>query len=205
MSFITAWCHINGKSIHVNGAQLLENVEPSIEAFLKDIYKNLQIEYPKFYKMDMLSKTAFLASEAMKRVNPDIFTYADDQIALVFSNKNSSADTDLKFQKSYMENAAPGPALFVYTLPNILIGELAIRNKWYGENLFTVFPVFDPVFFVNYCSVLLSRQSKACLCGWVNVIDETEVFLFFVEDKMRNEQSLELNPETLNDLYTKYN
>ncbi len=203
MSFITSYCHIIAKTFRVNGVELVSNEEPTTEAFLKDIYKKLQIEYPKFYKMDLLSKTSFLATEAMKQANPAISSYADDEIALIFSNRNSSADTDLKFQKSYLEDAAPGPALFVYTLPNILIGELAIRNKWYGENLFIVNPHFDPDFFVNYCSILRSKNAKACLCGWVNVIDETEVFLFFVEESNRNGLNLKLSAETLNNLYAK--
>jgi 3-oxoacyl-[acyl-carrier-protein] synthase-1 len=32
----------------------------------------------------------------------------------------------------------PSPSVFVYTLPNIVTGEIAIRNKFYGETSFYV-------------------------------------------------------------------
>ena len=44
---------------------------------------------------------------------------------LVLSNANASLDVDLKYAKTMQTGASP--ALFVYTLPNIVIGEISIR------------------------------------------------------------------------------
>ena len=37
----------------------------------------------------------------------------------------------------------PSPALFVYTLPNIVSGEISIRNKWGGESSAYVLASYD--------------------------------------------------------------
>lgn len=203
MISITSYCFLTNEELSINGQTVYVNYDEPTDVFLKAIYKNMELVYPKFYKMDLLSKAAFIVVEALKSANPHIAKYADDEIALFFSNKHSSADTDYKFLDSYENGSSPGPALFVYTLPNILIGELAIRNKWYGENLCTVTPHFDASFFADYTKILLARNAKACLCGWVNVFDETEVFLFFAEQSGSGEINIPLTAETLKFLYKK--
>jgi hypothetical protein len=150
--------------------------------------------------MDALSQAGFLASELIKRAYPEMVTaYKDDEIAMVFANQSSSADTDLRFQRSYEQNGAPSPSLFVYTLPNIVLGEIAILNKWYGENMFAVLPKFAPDFFVNYSRILMSAGSKAVLGGWIGIMEkQINVFLFFVEND--GEDGLEFNSENLSEL-----
>jgi hypothetical protein len=58
--------------------------------------------------------------------------------ALVFANRSSSLDTDFKYQESInsQENYFPSPAVFVYTLPNICVGEISIKHKMQTENAF---------------------------------------------------------------------
>jgi hypothetical protein len=201
MSYISAYCRMRNYSVSVNGEVVSSAQEISKEDWMKQLYKNLQVDYPKFYKMDVLSKLSFLGTEILKKNQAAINHYADDEIALLFSNCNSSADVDMKFQRSYQEEAAPSPALFVYTLPNILTGEIAIRNSWYGENLFFLCEKFDATFFVNHCNILLNKTAKACLCGWIeSVNEETDVFLFFVE-KNPGKKNIPLTHQTLANLY----
>jgi len=201
MNFISSYCYIKNNTIHSDGI-VFHTGESDISALLKATYKNLNLEYPKFYKMDILSKTAFIGVEILKNKRPEISKYEGDEMALLFSNRNSSADTDIKFIKSYQEDKAPSPALFVYTLPNILIGEIAIRNKWYGENLFVIHPSFDPDFFSSYGNILLSKKQNACICGWVNVIEEDiECLLFFVEKIDTQKLNLPFTSEILKTIY----
>ncbi|TKT90930.1 hypothetical protein [Dyadobacter frigoris] len=183
MSFITVYCHIDENSCSVNGETVLQKNEESSDSWFKQLYKDLAIEYPKFYKMDMLSQAGFIGSELIKRANPDLISnYNDDEIALLFANSESSADTDIRFKESYLDKKTPSPSLFVYTLPNIVLGEIAIRNKWFGENMFAVLPKFTPDFFVQYGMVLLTTGSKAVLAGWLGILEgRVEVFLFLVE------------------------
>jgi hypothetical protein len=71
----------------------------------------------------------------------------------------------------------------VYTLPNILIGEICIRNKITGENAFLVSDHFDPGKVIESVKLLLDKDyAQACLCGWVEVLgDQFESALFLIE------------------------
>ncbi|TDE10283.1 hypothetical protein [Dyadobacter psychrotolerans] len=190
MSFITSYCHLTNKSCFVNGQLIAARDTDSQDSWLKQLYKEQEIVYPKFYKMDTLSQTGFILTELLKKANSNIINaYQDDEIALLFANRFSSVDSDVRFKRSYQEQASPSPALFVYTLPNIVLGELAIYNKWYGENMFAVLPKFAADFYINYVEILLSTGSGASLCGWLDIADEKiDAFLFFVEKEGKGNQ-----------------
>ena len=197
MSFITSYCHLNHESCSVNGKIIAERDWESDESWFKQLYKNQEFVYPKFYKMDTLSQSGYLLSEMIKRAQPSLVTsYKDDEIAMLFANRFSSADSDVRFEKSYKEQGTPSPALFVYTLPNIVLGEIAILNKWYGENMFAVLPKFAPDFFVNYVQILMSTGTRAVLCGWLGITgDQVNVFVFLVENE--GQPGMEFNTENL--------
>ena len=202
MSYITSYCHISLNSYAINGEVKQTFNAETIDSFTKELYKHLAIEYPKFYKMDRLTKTAFLGAELLKKNFLTLTKFKDDDIALLFANNNSSALTDVKFTSSYQDGGNPSPSLFVYTLPNILIGEIAIRNKWYGENMFTVSENFDAEYFTNYSKFLLNKNAEAVLIGWLNVNDtNVEAFLAFITKKDLKQLNLELNSKQLLELF----
>ena len=128
--------------------------------------------------------------------------YQPDEVAVVLANKNASLDTDLAFQDSIAKMASP--ALFVYTLPNIVTGEICIHQGWKGENAFFVQEAFDTDFHTKYVdSLLQEKKTKVCLAGWVDVIGEDhDVFLYLVE-KVNRVDSVEHSKEELLKLYTK--
>lgn len=200
MSKITAYCHVTKESAFLNGDLLLTRNFDSEDKFPKQLYKVLNISYPKFYKMDQLAQTGFLAFEILRHENRFPGEYGEEEVALLFANKSSSTVTDLRFQDSYIENEAPSPSLFVYTLPNIVIGELAILNKWYGENMFAVLPNFAPAFYIGYSQMLFEdNAAKAVIGGWLEVTEEdTEVFMFLVEKDA--EEGIEFTKEELHRL-----
>jgi len=196
MKVITAYCNLRADECLVNGKVVMRRDAGSEDSWFKQIYKQQELVYPKFYKMDVLSQAGYLASELIKRANPGIMeAYADDEIALVFANASSSAETDRRFVQSYAGGGSPSPSLFVYTLPNIVLGEIAILNKWYGENMFAVLPKFAPGFYLDYSEILLASGSRAVLCGWLEATaGRTDVFLFIVEEQ---ENGTEFNAENL--------
>lgn len=152
--------------------------------FLLSVYRHLALSYPKFYKMDRLSKLGWLASEVLLRAAGfRSGAYPAETLGVVLTNASASLDTD----RAYLEstNIQPSPALFVYTLPNIVVGEICIRNGFKGENAFFVFDRFDAVFLENYVNQLFENGLvQACLTGWVELLDErAEAVLFFVEKK----------------------
>ena len=99
---------------------------------------------------------------------------------MVFANNHSCSETDVKFEHSYLEDKTPSPALFVYTLPNIVTGEISIRNKWYGESSVYILPAFDAGFFENQAEIL-QAHTKALMAGWLQLLPETDAFIYFAE------------------------
>jgi len=202
MNYITSYCHISLNRCYINSKQTHSFNTNSFDDFTLELYKLLDLAYQKFYKMDTLAKTAFLGTELIKKELIEITNYKDNEIALLFANNNSSAVTDINFQKSYQNGGIPSPSLFVYTLPNILIGEIAIRNKWFGENMFTISENFDPEYYTNYCNILLNKNTEAVLCGWINLNnDKIEAFLFFVTKKDIKHLNLQLESKQLLEIF----
>lgn len=187
---VIAYCHITPTLLNINGTKT--KVEDS-EDWKKELYRSLDDDYPKFHKMDALAKMAFLASELLKK-QCDIEKYGEEGLALIFANTYASFDTDEKFIESYQEKGNPSPSLFVYTLPNILTGELAIRNKWFGENIFFVLEKFNPSFFLDQINFYFRREAKACLCGWVEAHNgNEECKLFLIEPTEDTLTDIEIN------------
>ena len=107
------------------------------KSLLTELYRTYVGDYPKFYKMDGLCKLGFLASELLMRCDHDGQQTEDEQRAVILFNHSSSIDTDQHYLASIQpENYFPSPSLFVYTLPNIVTGEIAIRHHLHGETSF---------------------------------------------------------------------
>ena len=87
--------------------------------------------------------------------------YKPEDIGVVLANANSSLDTDIKYFETVKDIASP--ALFVYTLPNIVIGEICIRHNFKGENAFFIFEEFDAGFIQQYVSNLINNNIIAGL------------------------------------------
>lgn len=110
------------------------------EGTLNEIYKAICGDYPKFHKMDGLCKTGFLGAEAMlKDERADNAAVIEDSAVVLF-NRSGSLVNDRNYEKTIRdpENYFPSPAIFVYTLANIVTGEIAIRNKMMGESSFYI-------------------------------------------------------------------
>ncbi len=205
-NYITAVCSVKNGNVGINNkADFTNSSAASSVDFLKSVYTHYQLSYPKFYKMDSLCKLAFLTSELLLKTNKITDTYTAEDIAIITSNCSSSLEIDTEHQKaiSNKENYFPSPAVFVYTLPNILIGEIAIRNKIKGENSFFIFNKFDADFMCNYTNSLLNtNKTKCCIAGWVDFYENKyEAFLCTIE-KTKQGLCIENNEEQLNKLYT---
>ena len=163
-------CTIQYSKVILNNEIIFETSTENFSDFAKEAYKSLELNYPKFHKMDHLSKLAFLASEMILKDGDHRRT------ALVFANKSSSLDTDFKYQESInsQENYFPSPAIFVYTLPNICVGEISIKHKMQTENAFFVLDECDEEFLNNYSEqILQSGKADKVLCGWVELYQES--------------------------------
>lgn len=196
---IKTYCHIRNHKIWVDGQLVYSDEVEVFSEFSKSAYRFLEMSYPKFFKMDNLSKLALLASEMLLKEEESEET--DKNIALVFSNRASSLDTDRKHQKS-IENKDeyfPSPAVFVYTLPNICMGEISIRHKLHSENSFFIFARFNSEHLQLYANSLLQNgKAEKVLSGWIDFDENNyEAFLYLVEE----EGEIEHNVEEINRLY----
>ena len=177
---ITGYVIIRDQTIIVDGAKIFSE-KISLGEFLLQAYDHLKIDYPKFYKMDNLSRLGFLAAELLLSRHP-IDAYSPSETGVILSNSNSSLDTDLKYLAASKKMASP--ALFVYTLPNIVVGEICIRHKVKGENAFFVSKMFDADLLTDYVDMLFqSDVARACLAGWVDVLEEQHEVLLYLTEK----------------------
>jgi hypothetical protein len=200
MPVITRYCMIRNQHIICDGKILFSDKNSSLNDFLLSAYTSLGIEYPKFYKMDALSKLGFLGAEVLLKSRDLTKEYAPENISLILSNAHASLDTDLKYSDA--SKHVSSPALFVYTLSNIVTGEICIRHKIKGENAFFVTEEFDAELITGYVNMVLSTDAalplpdalipnalipnalipNACISGWVDVLSgHHDVFLYLCE------------------------
>ena len=157
-------------------------VESYGKALLTELYKRFVDDYPKFYKMDMLSRLAFVSSEFLLHAMSENNAETEDSAVVLF-NRSSSVISDREFQKTISESGFfPSPSVFVYTLPNIAAGEIAIRNRCHGETSFYILQekserMMDEIL----CSTFMEEGIRSMICGWIDCEDEEhfEAELYF--------------------------
>lgn len=191
--YISSSCVICKNNVYKNGQIIFTN---NAKDFLFATYKNFELNYARFYKMDSLSKLGWLCAEILLQESFEKNKYKPSETGLVFSNANSSLATDTKYLASLQET--PSPALFVYTLPNIVTGEICIRHGFKGENAFFIFEKFNPEFLVDYVSVLLDKGLvQACICGWIEYLETGYKAALFLVEKKGNKFADPFSAETM--------
>lgn len=145
------------------------------KALLTELYRTYVGNYPKFYKMDGLSKLGFLASELLMACEKEEQTPIDEQRAVILFNHSSSIDTDRHYLASIQpENYFPSPSLFVYTLPNIVTGEIAIRHHLHGETSFySMASRNEQLMSLIQQAALSDETTQSLLTGWIDYEDDT--------------------------------
>jgi hypothetical protein len=175
--YIHHYLQWHNDTVSRDGIALYQAAEKDPQQIPADIYRQMGLSYAKFFKMDLLSRVAFLASEL---VIPQPVTENKDHIATILSTTSGCLDVDKKFEESRQTLASP--ALFVYTLPNIMLGEICIRNGFKGEQMCTIADGPDASWFDFYAYDLLQyRGTEACLCGYAEATEhKIEAAMFWV-------------------------
>lgn len=195
---IDSWVHINNTSATKDGDVLLSSNVPAQEP--QELYRAMQYSYMKFFKMDLLCKWAWLGAEALlKKDDGHLYDGIDkNKIAVVLQTAHGCIDVDKKYLATIQD--IPSPALFVYTLPNIMLGEICIRHGFKGEQLCTVSNEFDIKELHFWVSDLLNKRGmEVCLCGWVDVYNESKDICLFWVTKQGGTNSF--STDRLNELY----
>ena len=152
------------------GTAIVNSPETDFAPFIREAYKHLGENNMKFYKMDNLCKLGYVAAGyLLKDTN-----YRPEEIGIILANASSSLDTDCKHQAIINKEGdkAASPAVFVYTLPNVVLGEICIRHKIQGENTFFVCQQSDIASLEDYARIVMAKgKLRTCIIGWCELLD----------------------------------
>jgi 3-oxoacyl-(acyl-carrier-protein) synthase len=165
-------CRIENSAVFRHGTLIFKRHATDFPTFIRDAYKHLCEATMKFYKMDNLSKLACVAAECLLK---DI-TFEPSEIGIILANSSASSDTDKKHQAIIDKEGdkAASPSIFVYTLPNVAIGEICIRHKIQGENTCYVSEKYRPDEIEQHAVVAMKNGGlKYCIYGWCDLTDNS--------------------------------
>lgn len=153
---VTHEIEITTSSVLLDGQPIA--VENTGDKLLVELYRRYAGDYPKFFKMDTLSRLGFMAAELLLQ--------KEKVEAVIFANRSASIKNDTDYLATIAEgNYYPSPSLFVYTLPNIVTGEIAIRHHIQGETAFYILESPEQL------EPIVQSQITCCptpiLAGWV--------------------------------------
>ena len=169
--------HITPQGVWLDGKVFAIDKEGKQSSLLTALYKQIIGNYPKYYKMDGLCRLGFIASELLLKAERDEGSFTEDinkTRAIVFFNRSSSIASDKKYLASIVEkdNYFPSPSVFVYTLPNIVTGEIAIRNGYHGETSFYILPHKNELLMQDIIeTTFMDEQTTSVLTGWLDYED----------------------------------
>lgn len=161
-------------SLSIDGEPV--QVQQQGKELLTSLYLSRIADYPKFYKMDPLSRLGFVATELLLKAEAAAGGQpTDGDRAVVFFGTLGSLADDMKYQATIADpdNYFPSPSIFVYTLPNIVTGEVAIRNHYHGESNFLLMAERDSEW-ESRCVGCLFRDPhvRTAVAGWLDCADE---------------------------------
>ena len=139
------------------------------DAFIRERYRALADPNMKFSKMDDLCKLAYVAScELLSGHRPDC---PAERIGVVMANRSASLDSDRRHQAiiDAGDGCGASPAVFVYTLPNIMLGQVAIKHGLKGESTFFAFPDKSSNFIREYAASLIAEGRMDRPVGLVRI------------------------------------
>lgn len=128
----SATVEINAGEVLVNDSTVFSDKSADFGTFIREAFKSRGENNMKFYKMDDLCKLGYVAAAWLL----DGIEFGEEECGMVLSGKYGCLDTDMKHQQIIDKegDAASSPAVFVYTLPNVVAGEISIRHHIKGEN-----------------------------------------------------------------------
>lgn len=164
-------CQIEQSSIVINNSNRFNGLSDDFTQFIREAYRELKLSNSKFYKMDNLCKLGYIAASCLlmdEKITPDT-------TGVILANSASSLDTDIKHNLIISEDGdlAASPSCFVYTLPNIVAGEICIQHKLRSENTFFIAEKYNEEEMLYYTRLAMYENNMDyCICGWCEVLGE---------------------------------
>ena len=161
---------ITPTSVLLDG-QLIATTETG-DKMLVELYRRFAGDYPKFFKMDTLCRLGFIAAEILLKEPTSI---GQQPTAVILANRSASFKNDTDYLATISEgNYYPSPALFVYTLPNIVTGEIAIRHHIQGETSFYI--LNNPEQLEQIILSTFNFQLSTLIVGWCECSKPNEFY-----------------------------
>lgn len=197
---IRLWSRLTNDAFRANGITLVQRAESesaiNVHEHLNSFFKAAGFSYSKFFKMDPLCKAGCLC--LMPFVNyMHTHARAADGGFLLFTNSGClMADED---HLRLMQQKAPSPAVFVYTLPNIILGEWSILSGWKGFGQCYVLADFNAAY--------ISQRIKAfeedfpqtpVVAAWLSVTRHHLDGILFICDNGDDPNNLPIETRLLN-------
>ena len=178
---------ITESSFSVDGKAI--TVESGGAALVTEIFKKYLGDGQKFYKMDPYSRLAYLsccmaaqgpdgpreqdpAQTASSSVNREATVdIAPEETALVLFTREGSLLADRRHLGTFCREGEyyPSPAIFINTLPNVVLGEIALKNRIKGETTLVMLSERDETTIRTVLEATLSFSSpRRLICGWVD-------------------------------------
>ncbi len=162
--------------------EAIEIAEVEIKAkYTGDVAQEIKDEFTKyckadmkFFKMDKLSRLGYVATSKLLQ-GRDLSHIDPSRIGFIMANRSSSMDTDLRHQANVDKHLAEGssPAVFVYTLANIVAGEVCIKHKFKGELMCFVQEERDIEFVRAYSHKVIEEDiCDAVVYGWCELMND---------------------------------
>lgn len=158
--------HILPDGVTLDGRPL--PVQSQGAGLLSEIYRKYVGDYPKYHKMDSLSRLAFLATELLLS-RGDV--PQDSGRATILFNRTSSVVADRCHLGSIAKPGEfyPSPSVFLGTLPNIATGEIAIRHGYTGETSLYITDFRDEALMKKVVGSSFSQGGfRSLICGFVD-------------------------------------
>ncbi len=168
----SATVSIRNCRLYTDGIPVALFTDAGFSQFIREAYKNLGESNMKFYKMDDLCKLGYVAAAYLLKEK----NFLPDEIGILLANAAASLDTDIRHQAIIDKDGdeAASPAVFVYTLPNVVAGEICIRHKIQGENTFFIRKEYNLSELEQYAHIVIAKGNlKACIIGWCELLGES--------------------------------
>ena len=115
------------------------------KTYIKGLFASVSEPYMKFSKMDDYCKLGTTAVQLLLNKVGGLSQYNPYEVALIINTDTGCIESDL----AHLDNITAdeyisSPAIFVYTLPNVVAGEICIKNKIKGEGVTLVANTDDP-------------------------------------------------------------
>lgn len=161
---------ISQGQVNVDETSVFVSSQTDFHIFSREAFKSRGEANMKFYKMDDLCKLGYLASAWLL----DEIEYGEEECGIVMSGKYGCLDTDIRHQQIIDSegDSSASPAVFVYTLPNVVAAEISIRHHIKGENIWFWSEDETMSDITKYASILAaSRDLKYCIAAHIDFIN----------------------------------